>query len=371
MNISVKATALEFDRAAMRVELDDGRTLSVPLAWFPRLARATPEQRANWRIGYSGNGLHWDELDEDISVEGLLAGRGDDTGSAHTGERRSRANAPGGAARWTRGAQGAKFAASPRSATQHSGPAMRPSGRAPGEMRAVALEPGFAKHAEGSCLVRFGDTHVLCAATVEDRVPPFLRHSGRGWVTAEYGMLPRSTHSRTEREAARGRQSGRTLEIQRLIGRALRAVTLLDGFGERQVRIDCDVIQADGGTRTAAITGSQVALHLAFDYLARNGLIESMPLTGGVAAVSCGLYRGAAVVDLDYAEDSDAEADANFVFAEGGALVEVQATAERAPFGRAAFGELMDLAAAAAERLFALQRAAIESALRARDAAAA
>lgn len=248
---------------------------------------------------------------------------------------------------------------------------MRPSGRAPGEMRAVALEPGFAKHAEGSCLARFGDTHVLCAATVEDRVPPFLRHSGRGWVTAEYGMLPRSTHSRTEREAARGRQSGRTLEIQRLIGRALRAVTRLDGFGERQVRIDCDVLQADGGTRTAAITGGQVALHLAFDYLERNRLIETMPLTGRVAAVSCGLYRGAAAVDLDYAEDSAAEADANFVFAEGGALVEVQATAEQAPFGRAAFGELMDLAAAAAERLFALQRAAIESALRARDAAAA
>ena len=218
--------------------------------------------------------------------------------------------------------------------------------------------------------MRFGDTHVLCAATVEDRVPPFLRHSGRGWVTAEYGMLPRSTHSRTEREAARGRQSGRTLEIQRLIGRALRAVTRLDGFGERQVRIDCDVLQADGGTRTAAITGGQVALHLAFDYLTRNRLIETMPLTGGVAAVSCGLYRGAAVVDLDYSEDSEAEADANFVFAEGGALVEVQATAEQAPFGRAAFGELMDLAAAAAERLFALQRAAIESALRARDAAA-
>ena len=248
---------------------------------------------------------------------------------------------------------------------------MRPSGRAPDEMRAVSLEPGVARHAEGSCLARFGDTHVLCAATVEDRVPPFLRHSGRGWVTAEYGMLPRSTHSRTDREAARGRQSGRTLEIQRLIGRALRAVTRLEGFGERQVRVDCDVLQADGGTRTAAITGAQVALHLAFDYLARNRLIAATPLTDRVAAVSCGLWRGTPVVDLDYAEDSNAEADANFVFTASGELVEAQATAEKAPFDRARLDALLDLAQAACARLCARQNEAIEAAVRARDGAAA
>ena len=247
---------------------------------------------------------------------------------------------------------------------------MRPSGRAPDEMRAVSLEPGVAKHAEGSCLARFGDTHVLCAATVEDRVPPFLRHSGRGWVTAEYGMLPRSTHSRTDREAVRGRQSGRTLEIQRLIGRALRAVTRLDGFGERQVRVDCDVLQADGGTRTAAITGAQVALSLAFDYLARERLIAAVPLADRAVAVSCGLWRGTPVVDLDYAEDSGADADANFVFTASGRLVEAQATAERAPFDRAQLDALLDLAAAACARLGDLQREAVETALRDRDAAA-
>ncbi len=248
---------------------------------------------------------------------------------------------------------------------------MRPSGRAPDEMRRVDLEPGFSKHAEGSCLARFGETHVLCTATVEGRVPPFLRHSGRGWVTAEYGMLPRSTHTRTDREAARGRQSGRTLEIQRLIGRSLRAATRLDGFGERQIRLDCDVIQADGGTRTAAITGACVALHLAFDYLTRHRLIESMPLTDRVAAVSCGLYRGETVVDLDYAEDSKAEADANFVFTAAGRLVEVQATAEDRPFDRGRFEALMDMAAAATARLCEVQRTAIESAVRERDGTAA
>ena len=248
---------------------------------------------------------------------------------------------------------------------------MRPSGRAPDEMRRIRLEPDFTKHAEGSCLARFGDTHVLCAATVEDRVPPFLRRSGRGWVTAEYGMLPRSTHSRTDREAARGRQSGRTFEIQRLIGRSLRAVTRLDGFGERQVRVDCDVLQADGGTRTAAITGAQVALHLAFDYLARNRLISAMPLAGQVSAVSCGIWRGTPVVDLDYAEDSSADADANFVLTDSGALVEVQATAEKAPFDRARFDALLDLAEAAAAQLCALQRTAIDDAVRVRDGATA
>jgi ribonuclease PH len=189
----------------------------------------------------------------------------------------------------------------------------RPSGRAPDELRPVRLEPGFAKYAEGSCLARFGDTHVLCAATLEDKVPPFLRNTGRGWITAEYGMLPRSTHTRTDREAARGRQSGRTQEIQRLIGRSLRAVTNLAALGERQVRIDCDVLQADGGTRTAAITGSYVALHIALQRLVRDGTLPALPLTDAVAAISCGLHGGQAVLDLDYAEDSTAAADANFV----------------------------------------------------------
>ncbi len=248
--------------------------------------------------------------------------------------------------------------------------AMRPSGRAFDQMREVTLEPGVSKHAEGSCLVRFGDTHVLCAATVEDRVPAFLRHSGRGWVTAEYGMLPRSTHSRTDREAARGRQSGRTHEIQRLIGRALRAVTRLDGFGERQIRIDCDVIQADGGTRTAAITGSHVALHLAFDYLVRNRLIKEIPLVGQVAAVSCGICGGKAVLDLDYAEDSNADADANFVITDSDALVEVQATAELAPFSRARFDELLTLAEAGVRGLCERQRDAIAAEIRRRDGTA-
>lgn len=239
---------------------------------------------------------------------------------------------------------------------------MRPSGREPDEMRAVSLEPGFNKHAEGSCLARFGDTHVLCAATVEDRVPAFLRNSGRGWVTAEYGMLPRSTHSRTDREAARGRQTGRTQEIQRLIGRSLRAATRLESFGERQVRVDCDVLQADGGTRTAAVTGGLVALHLAFDYLVRHHLIGAMPMREPVAAISCGLYHGTAVVDLDYEEDSHAEADANFVFSASGALVEAQATAEAGPFPREGLDAMLDLAAPAAERLIALQGEAIAAA---------
>src|SRR5579864_7342749 len=189
----------------------------------------------------------------------------------------------------------------------------RPSGRAPNQMRAVALEPGFAKYAEGSCLARFGDTHVLCTATVEEKVPPFLRNTGRGWVTAEYGMLPRSTQTRTDREAARGKQSGRTQEIQRLIGRSLRAVTDLAALGERQVRIDCDVLQADGGTRTAAITGSYVALHQALSKLVAQGALSKLPLLDHVAAVSCGIHQNTPVLDLDYAEDSTAEADANFV----------------------------------------------------------
>ncbi|MBT6116953.1 MAG: ribonuclease PH [Rhodospirillaceae bacterium] len=237
---------------------------------------------------------------------------------------------------------------------------MRPTGRAPDQMRTIALEPGFAKHAEGSCLVRFGDTHVLCAASVEERVPPFLRNSGRGWVTAEYGMLPRSTHTRTDREAARGKQSGRTQEIQRLIGRSLRAVTDLTGFGERQIKIDCDVIQADGGTRTASITGAYVALHQAFRGLIARGLLDKVPMADSVAAISCGLYQGAAVLDLDYDEDSAAETDANFVITGTGGLVEIQATAETDPFSEGAFEALLALAKKGVGELTALQAAAVK-----------
>jgi ribonuclease PH len=236
---------------------------------------------------------------------------------------------------------------------------MRPSGRAPDEMRRVSLEPGFSKYAEGSCLVRFGDTHVLCTASTEDRVPPFLRNSGRGWVTAEYGMLPRSTSTRTEREAARGKQSGRTQEIQRLIGRSLRAVTDLARLGERQVRIDCDVLQADGGTRTAAITGSYVALHLAFQRLAASGAIAEIPLHDAVAAVSCGVHDGVPVLDLDYAEDSTAQADANFVLTGTGGIVEIQATAEDVPFDEARFTTMLALARKGVGELLLAQRAAL------------
>jgi ribonuclease PH len=239
------------------------------------------------------------------------------------------------------------------------GVTIRPSGRAPDALRAISLEPGFSKYAEGSCMARFGDTHVLCTASVEDRVPPFLRNTGSGWVTAEYGMLPRSTHSRTDREAARGRQGGRTHEIQRLIGRSLRAVTDLAALGERQVRIDCDVIQADGGTRTAAITGAWVALHGAFARLVAEKAIEAMPLRDSVAAVSCGLYQGVAVLDLDYAEDSTAEADANFVLTGAGGIVEVQGTAERAPFSRDQLDALMLLAAKGIGELTVLQKRAV------------
>jgi len=221
---------------------------------------------------------------------------------------------------------------------------MRPSGRALDQLRDIVLETNVNKHAEGSCLARFGDTHVLCTASIEESIPPWLRNSGRGWVTAEYGMLPRSTGTRTGREAARGKQSGRTQEIQRLIGRSLRAVTDLTGFGERQVRIDCDVIQADGGTRTAAITGSYVALHLAFQHLKDIGAIEKLPFTDQVAAVSCGLYNGQEVLDLDYAEDSTAAADANFVLTATAGVVEVQGTAEEVPFSRQQFEELLNLA---------------------------
>jgi len=236
---------------------------------------------------------------------------------------------------------------------------MRPSGRAPADLRSVSLETKVSKYAEGSCLVRFGDTHVLCTASVDDRMPAWLRDKGRGWVTAEYGMLPRSTHTRTQREAARGQQTGRTQEIQRLIGRSLRAVTNLAGIGERQIRLDCDVIQADGGTRTAAITGSYVALHQCFETMLSKGLIERIPLTDAVAAISCGLYEGVPVLDLDYAEDSSAQADANFVITGRGGLVEIQGTAEGEPFTEEEFHKLLSLAKAGITRLVELQHAAL------------
>jgi len=226
-------------------------------------------------------------------------------------------------------------------------------------MRSVSLEPGFAKYAEGSCMARFGETHVLCAATVEDRVPGWMRDTGRGWVTAEYGMLPRSTSERTNREAARGGQSGRTQEIQRLIGRSLRAVTDLEAMGELQVRLDCDVIQADGGTRTASVTGAFVALHLAFQRCVDIGLLDTIPLTDQVAAVSCGLYKDEPVLDLDYAEDSTAGADANFVLTGRGGIVEIQGTAEDKPFSTDKFDGLMGLAQKGVEELCQAQRQAL------------
>ncbi len=240
-----------------------------------------------------------------------------------------------------------------------SPPSPRPGGRAPNALRAVVLEPNAAKHAEGSCLARFGDTHVLCTASVEERVPPFLRNTGRGWVTAEYGMLPRSTTTRTDREAASGRQSGRTHEIQRLIGRSLRAVIDLAGFGERQIRIDCDVLQADGGTRTAAITGGFVALQAAFQHLVRLKAIQRLPILDQVAAVTCGVVGASELLDLDYAEDSGAEVDANFVLTAKGGIVEVQATAETRVFDQARLMAMLELARLGAAQLFELQRQAL------------
>jgi ribonuclease PH len=236
---------------------------------------------------------------------------------------------------------------------------MRPSGRAADQLRAVTLEVHVNKYAEGSCLAAFGDTRVLCTATVEDRVPMFLKGSGRGWVTAEYGMLPRATDSRTDREAATGKQSGRTQEIQRLVGRSLRAITNLSGFGERTVKIDCDVLQADGGTRTASITGGFVALHLAFQHLKRIRAVPSVPIADHVAAISCGICKGEALLDLDYAEDSAAEADANFVLTGKGGIVEVQATAETAPFEQPSFDRMLGLARHGIAQLVAAQQQAI------------
>jgi ribonuclease PH len=236
---------------------------------------------------------------------------------------------------------------------------MRPSGRAPDALRAISIEPGFARHAEGSCLIRVGQTEVLCAASVEGKVPPFLRNQGLGWVTAEYGMLPRSTHTRGDREAARGKQSGRTQEIQRLIGRSLRAVVNRAAMGEVTVTLDCDVLNADGGTRTAAITGAWVALALAFRKLETARILKASPLSGQVAAVSCGLFQGTPILDLDYAEDSAAEADGNFVMTAAGGIVEVQATAEKDPFTQAQFDALLVLARQGVDQLAAQQRAAL------------
>jgi ribonuclease PH len=233
---------------------------------------------------------------------------------------------------------------------------MRPSGRAPDTLRPISLTTGFARHAEGSCLIRMGETEVLCAASVEGSVPRFLRGSGQGWVTAEYGMLPRATHTRGDREAARGRQSGRTQEIQRLIGRSLRAVVDRTAMGEMTVTLDCDVLNADGGTRCAAITGAWVALDLAFRHLVRMKVLARTPLVDQVAAVSCGIAGGQPVLDLDYAEDSTAEADANFVLTGAGGIVEVQGTAERAPLSDEQFLALLALARAGAGALFAIQR---------------
>jgi ribonuclease PH len=226
-------------------------------------------------------------------------------------------------------------------------------------MRAIAIETGFTKHAEGSCLIAFGDTRVLCTASVEKGVPSWLRGKGEGWVTAEYAMLPRATHTRGAREAAKGRQSGRTLEIQRLIGRSLRAVVDLQKLGERQITLDCDVLQADGGTRTAAISGAWIALRLAVNKLLAAGDIQHDPITAQVAGISCGIYKGTPVLDLDYEEDSNAEADGNFVLLSSGRIAEVQATAERASYDEEGLLRLLRLARIGAERIFAAQREAV------------
>ena len=236
---------------------------------------------------------------------------------------------------------------------------MRPSGRAPDEMREITIETGYTRHAEGSCLIGFGDTRVLCTASVEERIPPWLRGKGEGWVTGEYSMLPRATHTRGSREAARGKQSGRTQEIQRLIGRSLRAVTDMKALGERQITLDCDVLQADGGTRTAAISGAWVALRLAVNGLMKDGAIASDPLSGKVAAISCGIFQGTPVLDLNYDEDSNADADANFVLLEGGRIAEVQATAEGAPYDEEGLLRLLRLARIGCERIFAAQDEAV------------
>jgi ribonuclease PH len=236
---------------------------------------------------------------------------------------------------------------------------MRPSRRQPDELRAVSLERGVVKYAEGSCFVKFGDTHVLVTATLEDRLPPWLKGQARGWVTAEYGMLPRATHQRTRREASAGKQGGRTIEIQRLIGRSLRSVVDLPALGERQISIDCDVIQADGGTRTASITGAWVALKDCIGWMRQRDMLKSDPLRDHIAAISCGVHNSVAVLDLDYAEDSEAETDANFVMTGSGNIVEVQATAEKTPFSEAEFLALLALARKGIAKLIDLQKMAV------------
>jgi ribonuclease PH len=236
---------------------------------------------------------------------------------------------------------------------------MRPSRRAPDELRAVSLERGVVKYAEGSCMVKFGDTHVLVTATLEERLPPWLKGQGRGWVTAEYGMLPRATLERTRREASAGKQNGRTVEIQRLIGRSLRATVDLEALGERQITVDCDVLQADGGTRTASITGAWVALADCIGWMKTRNMIKGNVLRDNVAAISCGIYGGTPVLDLDYAEDSEAETDANFVMTGDGRIIEVQGTAEKTPFSQDEFLALMALARKGVARLVDLQKMAV------------
>ena len=235
----------------------------------------------------------------------------------------------------------------------------RPSGRKHDQMREVEIVPNVNKHAEGSCLIKFGDTHVICTASVEERLPPWLRDAGHGWVTAEYGMLPRSTNTRSNREAARGGQGGRTQEIQRLIGRSLRAITDLNDLREIQIRLDCDVIQADGGTRTASITGGFVALHLACQNLVKLGVLAKIPLRDHIAAVSCGIYKNIAILDLDYPEDSNAQADSNFVLTEKHNIVEIQGTAEERPFLESSFDDMLALAKKGVSELISIQKTAV------------
>lgn len=237
----------------------------------------------------------------------------------------------------------------------------RPSGRAADQLREIEIIPGYSRHAEGSCLIKFGNTHVLCTASVEERLPGWMRGLGKGWVTAEYGMLPRSTHQRMDREAAKGKQSGRTQEIQRLIGRALRAVVDLPGLGERQIKVDCDVIQADGGTRTASVTGAYVAMVQAMEHLVKIGALPRVPVTDSIAAISCGIYNGEAVADLDYDEDSAADTDANFVMTGKGGIVEIQGTAEKDPFTQDQFLTLLALARKGCDELKILQEKALQS----------
>ena len=237
----------------------------------------------------------------------------------------------------------------------------RPSGRAADQLRTVELIPNYTRYAEGSCLAKFGNTHVLCTATVEEKLPGWMKGQGKGWVTAEYGMLPRSTHSRMDREAAKGKQSGRTQEIQRLVGRALRAVVDLQGLGERQIKIDCDVIQADGGTRTASVTGGYVAMALAMQHLVKIGALPKIPLTDSIAAISCGIHNGVPVLDLDYEEDSAADTDANFVITGKGGIVEIQGTAEKEPFSQDELLVLLDLARKGCGELMDIQKKVLGS----------